>query len=689
MMEVYIFETEQILEDLEQLIIDCEKEQSFSAETVGEIFRFMHTIKGSSAMMLFNDIASLSHTVEDVFYFIREEKPQTVDYSKLSDLVLLSVDYIKVELEKIKNGEEVDGNSADLITDLKTLLSQMSGGFEEKLINKPEKDNNNQKFYIAQDKNPQNLRLNCYRAQVFFQDDCMMENIRSYTLVFGLTEMIDEIIYFPSDITENSETALFIRENGFEILLKSEVSILEIENYFKNVITLDRFTLEEISEDDYQKKKILEEAISEVDSKESFLDNSDIEGLTIAKDVNVKAEKGIDKKAKTQSMISVNIDKLDKLMNLVGELVIAESMVTQSPEVKHIESDIFHKASLELHKITGEMQDMVMSVRMVPLSTTFSKMNRIVRDMSKKLNKKIELEMIGEETEVDKNIIEHISDPLMHIIRNAIDHGIEDDEERVLKGKNLVGKITLEAQNIGSDVLIIVRDDGKGLNTEKILSKAMENDLVDKPIEELTERDIYRMVLLPGFSTKENITEFSGRGVGMDVVAKNLEAVGGTVLVDSEPDNGTTITLKIPLTLAIIEGMNIRVGKARYTLPITSISESFRPESKDFVSDSEENEMVMIRGNCYPILRLHEYYNVSGSETSLTKGILIMVEQEGKSICLFADELLGQQQVVVKTLPHYINKLKRSVGVTGCTLLADGSISLIMDIGGITNLRVQ
>ena len=205
----------------------------------------------------------------------------------------------------------------------------------------------------------------------------------------------------------------------------------------------------------------------------------------------------------------------------------------------------------------------------------------------------------------------------------------------------------------------------------------------------MSDRDIFKLILLPGFSTKENITEFSGRGVGMDVVTKNLDEVGGTVLVDSEVDHGTTITLKIPLTLAIVEGMNIRVGKSRYTIPITTISESFRPDQNDCMMDPDNNEMVMIRGQCYPILRLHQHYQIKNAETDLTKGILIMVEQEEKVICVFADELLGQQQVVVKALPNYVNSMKKILGLAGCTLLPDGSISLIMDISGLTGLRVQ
>jgi two-component system chemotaxis sensor kinase CheA len=305
--------------------------------------------------------------------------------------------------------------------------------------------------------------------------------------------------------------------------------------------------------------------------------------------------------------------------------------------------------------------------------------------MSKKLDKEVQLNIIGEETEVDKNIIEHISDPLMHLVRNAVDHGIEAPEERLAKGKQRAGVITLEAKNAGSDVLIIVKDDGKGLNKEKILKKAKENNLIFKNEEDMTDKEIFNLILLPGFSTKEKVTEFSGRGVGMDVVIKNIEAVGGSLSVDSSREKGTVMILKIPLTLAIIDGMNIKVGGSRYTLPTISIKESFRPMEGDFFKDPDGNEMIMVRGQCYQVRRHHELYRVQTKVTSFSEGIIIMVEQDDKKIGIFADELLGQQQVVVKALPQYIQNFKKVKGLAGCTLLGDGSISLILDISRLIN----
>lgn len=255
-------------------------------------------------------------------------------------------------------------------------------------------------------------------------------------------------------------------------------------------------------------------------------------------------------------------------MDMVGELVISEAMVTQNPDLKGLPLDNFNKAARQLQKITSEFQDIVMSIRMVPLAATFQKMNRIVRDMSKKLSKEVKLEIIGEDTEVDKNIIEHISDPLMHIVRNSIDHGLESPEDRKAKGKSEIGTITLEAKNEGGDVFIIINDDGKGLDREKVLARARENGLINRPESDITDKEVFSYIFLPGFSTKSKVTEFSGRGVGMDIVTKNIASVGGNVSIDSIPDAGTTITLKIPLTLAIMDGMTIRVGESTYTIPI-------------------------------------------------------------------------------------------------------------------------
>jgi two-component system chemotaxis sensor kinase CheA len=637
----------------------------------------MHTVKGSSAMMLFNNIGSLAHSIEDLFYYLREQKPKEVDYSTLSDLVLEGVDFIKIEIEKIKAGDVADGVALDLIEKLREFLAVLKSELPvDKLIERPIKKEK-QQYYIPTEKKSNHAHKNKFRARVLFQEDCEMENIRGYTIVHNLVDMAEEVFYLPEDIIENDESSLWIRENGFEIYIITEHNYDDMYQFFMQTIFLKTLDLIQLENDDAFQQFY--------ETKKSLIQNKNIKVPEV--DQQVQSKQVLKESTITgQSIISVNVDKLDKLMDLVGEMVIAEAMVTQNPEISNIQIENFHKSARQLHKITNELQDMVMTIRMVPLSTTFLKMHRIMRDMCKKLGKEVNLEVIGEETEVDKNIIENIADPLMHLIRNAVDHGIENYEDRAKKGKEKVGKVILEAKNSGSDVLVIIKDDGKGLKKDMLIEKARKNGLLEKPESEMTDQEIYNLILIPGYSTKKNVTEFSGRGVGMDVVAKNLEAVGGSVAVDSMEDLGTTITLKIPLTLAIIDGMNIKVGDSRYTIPITAIKESFRPKESDLLTDPDENEMVMVRGQCHPILRLHKYYNVNTKISKFIEGILIMVEHDGYTFCIFADELLGQQQVVVKALPNYIKKKRKISGLSGCTLLGDGNISLILDIGGLANL---
>ncbi|TCL64766.1 two-component system chemotaxis sensor kinase CheA [Hydrogenispora ethanolica] len=670
MLDLFIFETTQLIEQLEQLILNSEQGNGFDS-SINEIFRIMHTIKGSSAMMLFNNISNLAHAIEDLFYFLREEKPSQVDYMKLSDLVLAGVDFTKNEINKLQNGEEPDGDSSGLIQTIKeflaTLKSDASGAPPE---NKNDtKKAESQKFYIGSDQNAEKKdNQNRFRIELCFMEGCEMEDVRAFTLLYQLKEKAEVVETSPEVIIDDQDTIGEIRKNGLHILIQSQLTPEELRDFLNKTPFLKEVTI--LPDIDTPAISKIQKDASSNDTGNSHPNETKHGG---------EAEKNHVLNSVTQKFINVNVDKLDKLMDLVAELVIAEAMVTHHPELENLPLENYHKASGQLRKITNELQDIVMSIRMVPLTNTFLKMQRIVRDMSHKLNKDVELALIGEETEVDKNIIENLSDPLMHLIRNSIDHGIEPPNERLAKGKPETAKITLEAKNSGNEVWIIVQDDGRGLNKEKILAKAQENGLVFKPESELTDREIYSFILLPGFSTKEKVTEFSGRGVGMDVVVKNIEKVGGTVFIDSTPGMGTVISLKIPLTLAIINGMSIQVGESLFTVPTTTIRESFRVKSEDIIHDPDGNEMILLRGQCHPILRLHQFYKIPTVVEELSEGIIVMVENDQKVICLFADQLLGEQQVVVKNLPRYIKKVS---GVAGCTLLGDGSISLILDVAG-------
>lgn len=656
LLDMFVFETTQLLEQLEQVIIESEKSCCYKQDAINEIFRIMHTIKGSSAMMLFNYISSLAHSIEDLFHFLREEKPLNVDYLKLSDLVFESVDFIKGEIHKIENGRNPDADASLLIDKIEDFLLTL------KESNHRGKTNETKEADMPDERNQKDKAgKRSYKVDIYFEEECEMEDVRALALINDLLNIAGDIQYNPANIADDSKSAEIIRKEGFQIWFKTDRSYEEMHDFFSKTFFLKDLELTEL----------------ENDKQDEFNVNEDFIDI-------VSEEKTPDRETQFvplhQNIISVNVTKLDKLMDLVGELVISETLVTQNPDIAGLTLENFQKAARQHRKIISELQDVAMSIRMVPLSATLQRINRIVRDTSRKLSKDVRLEIIGEETEVDKNIIERISDPLMHIVRNSVDHGIEPAEERKKRGKPEVGTITIEAKNAGGDMLIIVKDDGRGLDKELILKKARANGLINRPEADLTDKEIYSFIFLPGFSTNEKITEFSGRGVGMDVVIKNISSVGGTVSVDSVPGEGTAITLKIPLTLAIMGGMIVRVGKSTYTIPVLSIKESFKANEDSVITDIEGNEMIMIRGECYPILRLHRIYKVKTEITSISDGIIVMVENEGKGLCIFADELVGEQQVVVKALPNYIKNIKKVRGVAGCTLLGDGSISLILDI---------
>jgi len=680
MVEMFLFETSQLLEQLEQVILSSDSNNCYSEEDINEIFRIMHTIKGSSAVMMFNEISALSHTVEDIFFYIREENPKQDFCSALNDLILECVDFIKVELEKIRNHDDVDGDATELVSKLKEFLEGL-------------KKNN---VDVSNEYNREE-RINVYKAVIYFEEGCEMENIRAYAVVHHLKEIANEIIYYPQDIIKNDESIDIIRREGFRIYLKTHKTQDEIYENLMHTMFLKELEITKVDEETFSKINLLDtERYKNVDNKKDESESEDklSSGIRINDpDIKMNDLKEEQRQHSTehhnsssaQSVISVNVAKLDKLMDLVGELVIAEAMVVQNPDLEGLELDNFQKSARQLSKITNEIQDVVMSVRMVPLSATFRRMNRIVRDMSRKLNKEIYLKIIGEETEVDKNIIEHITDPLMHLVRNSVDHGIEAPEERQVMGKPRHGTITLEAKNVGSDVHIIVKDDGRGLDKEKILKKARENGFFTLNEGNLSDSEIYKMILLPGFSTSDSVTEFSGRGVGMDVVANNIESIGGSISIESEKYKGTQITLKIPLTLAIIDGMNLKIGKSTFTIPTISIKESFKLKKEEIIVDPDGNEMVLVRGQCYPVLRLHDFFKIKTDITELSEGVIIMVSHDNKTICVLADKLIGKQQIVVKSLPEYIRSFKNVKGFAGCTLLGDGSISLILDIANLIN----
>ncbi|MDX2495270.1 MAG: chemotaxis protein CheA, partial [Desulfuromusa sp.] len=376
--------------------------------------------------------------------------------------------------------------------------------------------------------------------------------------------------------------------------------------------------------------------------------------------------------------IRVELGKLDSLINLIGELVIAENMLIHNPDLKGLELENFNKAGQHMSKLVRELQEMAMTIRMIPVSGLFRRMIRLVHDLSVKAGKKVELELIGEETEMDKTVIETITDPLVHLLRNSMDHGLEPPDERLAAGKGEKGIVKLSARHEEGEVWVTIEDDGRGLNKERILEKAINNGLIEGDGSDMTDKQINNLIFAPGFSTAAAITDISGRGVGMDVVKKNLEKIKGKIDVYSTPGQGSKIVLRIPLTLAIIDGMIVRVGTASCIVPTLSMLEAFRPVMDQITITPDGDELAQVRENFLPIVRLHEILGKKPDSHDLADGILIVLESQENRFCLFIDEILGQQQTVIKGLSDFIGNVP---GVSGCTILGDGGVCLILDVG--------
>lgn len=708
MVDMFLYETSTLLEQLDQILLDSEQSRTMDQENINEIFRIMHTIKGSAAMMGLTDFSKVAHRVEDMFYIVRDN-PDTMQgplSSPIFDILFQASDFFKSEIEAIQQSvEDYQPKTAPELTNMiNSMIPQLKG---EAPIEAPAVETPaaappapaaaapavphapaEQKAEKAEQKPAEEKTgdSQTHKIRVFFEDDCQMENIRAFMLLTQLKDYCEELTSVPENPEANSACANDIVKNGFLVCFKTSLPLESIYSVIESAVNIKSYEYEgAVSGQQEEQAAPAEQKKAENTEKAPVA-----EAKQPAASDNGKAAPHHDASksgAGKQSMISVNQNKLNQLMDVMGEIVIAESMVANSPDLKNMHLDNFNKSTRQLRKLTDQLQDIVMSIRMVPLSGVFQKMSLIVRDMNRKLGKDVVLKTFGGDTEIDKTINDVLADPFMHMIRNSMDHAIETPEERTAAGKTPKGNITLGAQNVGGEIVITIADDGRGLDREKILRKAKEKGLLTKPETEYTDKEAFQLIMLAGFSTKDAATEFSGRGVGMDVVRQNIEKVNGTISVESKWGEGTTFTIKIPLTLAIVDGMEVSVANNIYMIPITSIRQTFKlDEETHILTDTTGAEMVMLRGICYPIIRLHEIYNVEGAKTNFEDGIFILIISGNKGACLFVDKLLGEQQVVVKPFPMYLSKYNlKGNGLAGCTIMGDGSISLILDANNLFN----
>ncbi len=703
MLEMYLYETNTLMEQLDELLIEAEKNATFTTNDVNEIFRIMHTIKGSSAMMEFSTLMEIAHHIEDLFFYIRENGMDALDESHKNDLFNLmfqSTDALRVEVEKIENDEPLSTNIDHIIANINSFLEKISSSGDKSSADSSKNEESDSDMPIADGEAIAKINqelAGCpessmpYFIRIHFEEGSGMENLRAFMVITALREIDLNFEHYPNDVETNSDTSETIVEKGFFIAVGSEEDLERALQAVKLQNSIHSYEVIENASVKQSKKATAAPAHPAAAESGSATMSApahpaqETASQAASAPSSAPAASGHNGAPVKQSLISVNLSKLDSLVALVGEIVITESMVTSSPDLQNLKLDNFTKSARQLRKLTDDLQDIAMSLRMVPLSGTFQKMNRIVRDMKKKLNKDVRLTLVGENTEVDKTVVDSIGDPIMHIVRNSMDHGVEATaEERIAAGKNPQAEIILSAAHTGSEVIISISDDGQGMNPDKILAKAERNGILTKPASDYSKKEILSLLLLPGFSTNEEVTEFSGRGVGMDVVKKNVEAVGGTISITSETGKGSCTTLKIPLTMAITDGMEVSVGKSLFTIPIANIRQSFKPQKEEVILDANGNEIIKCLDAFYPIIRIHELYNIETEVTNIEDGILIWVETADKSYCLFVDELLGEQQVVVKPLSPFLGNFNiKHSGIGGCTILGDGNISLILDISNL------
>ncbi len=651
--QTYITECYELLSDMEGLLIalDCDAAES---EQLNAIFRCAHSIKGGSGAFGLTYITDFTHILEALLDGMREGK---VPPSRQAvDALLKSVDIVTQMVDAAKAGTTPPANlGADVLDTLKAIA-----GGTQSITQAP-------------------------KAQ---EAQAAPEAMKTYEIIFAP--------HLEMFLTGN-EPLLLLRE--LQRLGKTEITA-----YTSRVPSLEQLNPVDchISWHINLHSTNTESAIKEV--FEFVEDNCDLTikvraelptteaaDIALAPPAHKLSSVAADHPERTPvtqatTSIRVDLDKVDRLVNMVGELVITEAMLRAQTRDLPAEkfAGLIHGVD-ELSQHTRELQEAVMAVRMQPVKSVFSRMPRIVRDLSAQLGKDIKLEMNGENTEVDKTVIESLSDPLTHMIRNSVDHGIESPEKRIAAGKPAQGTIHLSADHRGGRIVLEIRDDGAGINREKVLSKAREKGLVALDAI-LTDEECDNLIFLPGFSTADKVSNVSGRGVGMDVVRRNIESLEGNVKLTTQPGKGSLFTISLPLTLAILDGMIVRVGREHYIVPITSIIETLRPKSGEVRRVEGQTEVLNMRGEFIPIVYIHKLFSVTEAETDPSKALIVLVECNGSKLGLVVDELIGQQQVVIKSLEANADPVK---GISGATILGDGRVSLILDMNGLKALHQE
>jgi len=626
-------------------------------EAINTIFRAAHSIKGGSGTFGFKSISDFTHVMETLLDEMRDGvRDVTQD---VNNLLLQSVDCLREMLEAVRDGTDVNAES---ITEIQGQLEAVLGNTNEGLTASTTE--------ITGDKNV----LNTWIIK-FHPHDHLYQTGNDPVRIFRELKEAGELIVR----VDTNALPPFDDLEPEHSYLTWELTLITESN---QEIISDAFSWVE-NDCDLEITKV-----GSIENNTGSREEPAQPGVPVAVDTKDRRE-GNDRRktdrrtGSESSSIRVSIDKVDALINMVGELVITQSMLSQFSEDFDLENlERLREGLGQLERNTRELQENVLQIRMLPISFSFNRFPRLVHDLSSKMNKKIELKVSGEQTELDKTVLEKIGDPLVHLVRNSLDHGIELPEERVANGKPETGVLHLNAFHEGGNIIIEISDDGAGLNTEKILDKARERGIASEN-ESLTEDQINELIFRPGFSTADEVSDVSGRGVGMDVVRRNIKDLGGVVEVKSVRGKGSVFRIRLPLTLAILDGQLVRVGEQVYIVPLISIVESLQIKPGSIKSIAGQAELYRLRNEYIPVVRLYQLLNIHGSSQNLEDGLLVVVEADGRKIGIFVDDLLAQQQVVIKSLETNYNGVD---GISGATILGDGQVALILDIAGLQTL---
>lgn len=664
-LDVFLEESKEHLENLNQKLLEMEKNPS-DGSSLNEIFRSAHTLKGMSSTMGFEDLADLTHHMEDILSDLKEGLLMASPY--VVDALFKSFDRIQQIVENIENGHGGESDNRDLVEMLDGIKSGL-GVQEAAAVAERQLELDIPAVQVASLSNINGIEINeyehsilqvaensgmkIYALRIEIDRDCLMKSVRAYMVFRTLEEDGEVVKSIPSaqEIDDGrfdgSFTVLMVGKNGMDDIVKRLNNISEV-----SVVNYEAISLTQLA------------------SREASNANTEVEGTGLDADVK-DAKKG----AKIKQTVRVDIERLDNLMNLVGELVMHKGRLEQISASRKIVE--LNEAMEQIDRISTDLQSVVMKVRMVPVEQVFNRFPRMVRDLSKELNKEVDFIIEGKETELDRTVIDEIGDPLIHLLRNAIDHGIEPTPERAVKGKPTKGTVLLRARHEGNNVYIEVEDDGGGINTERVLQKALEKGLIDAKQAELMGWDeTIALLFYPGFSTAHTVTDVSGRGVGLDVVKSKIEALSGEIFIEAKPGLGTRFRIKLPLTLAIIQALMISVQNEVYAIPLSSVDETTMISSQE-IKMMQKQEVIQLRGTVLPLYRLTGLLGLPDQEQANDSMYVVVVRKGDRQIGLVVDTLIGQQEIVIKSLGRLFLGIP---GIAGAIVAGDGNVRLILDI---------